>query len=222
MTLGDTPKILFFQNCPKSLRIDNYGFCYRKWRSVTYPGFWLCSTLTFYIFVDDVITYMWRHIIHVHSCRRPIHHIWRHCLIVMCDVTNISKMSPTHFISNIRHQDWRWRMLSFLSSIEFFNIQLWHCCIGSATYCPRSWLANNFQYRFISTRILYFQSNFQFMRVSWLLCFTNILQVCSSQRIPWKAQFGKGFHWSNKIRIVRTNRATRVSSFELKPSGLFV
>ena len=78
MTLGDTRKISFFQNCPKSLRIDYYGFCFRKWRSmtfpngpgfcfrkwrsVTYPDFWLFSTLNF-----NIVAW-WRHTCDVTSC----------------------------------------------------------------------------------------------------------------------------------------------------------
>ena len=78
MTLGDTPKISFSQKCRKSLRIYNYGFCFRKWRSMTlpngpgfcfqkwrsvrYPDFWLFSTLTF-----NIVTW-WRHTCDVTSC----------------------------------------------------------------------------------------------------------------------------------------------------------
>ena len=78
MTLGDTPKISFSRKCRKSLRIYNYGFCFRKWRSMTlpnvpgfcfqkwrsvrYPDFWLFSTLTF-----NIVTW-WRHTCDVTSC----------------------------------------------------------------------------------------------------------------------------------------------------------
>ena len=52
----------FFQNWPKSLRINNYGLCCIQWRSVTHPDICLCWTLTLNIF------FWWRHACDVTSC----------------------------------------------------------------------------------------------------------------------------------------------------------
>ena len=55
ITLGDIPKVLFFQNYLKSSGIKNYGFCFRKSRWVTFPGFCLWLTFSLNIFS------WWRH-----------------------------------------------------------------------------------------------------------------------------------------------------------------
>ena len=81
------------------------GFCFQKWRSVRYPDFWLFSTLTF-----NIVTW-WRHTCDVTPCTYTLtdtlsatYDVTTQSLCVMSQVTKMS--------FGCRVREWRWEIFS--------------------------------------------------------------------------------------------------------------